>query len=53
MGELRPQQKPSELLAYLAELMPAVELESKYLIFFFIQWLPNILRMQLGDDLDQ
>ncbi len=52
MGELRPQQKPSELLAYLPELMPAVELESKYLIFLFIQWLPKILRMQLGDDLD-
>jgi hypothetical protein len=27
-------------------------LESKYLIFLFIQRLPKILRMQLGDDLD-
>ena len=34
------------------ELTPADELESKYLIFLFIQRLPKILRMQLGDDLD-
>jgi hypothetical protein len=52
MGELGPQQKPSELLAHLVELAPADELESKYLIFLFIQRLPKILRMQLGDDLD-
>ncbi len=52
MGELGPQQKPSELLAHLVELTPADELESKYLIFLFIQRLPKILRMQLGDDLD-
>jgi hypothetical protein len=51
MGELGPQQKPSELLAHLVELTPADELESKYLIFLFIQRLPKILRMQLGDDL--
>jgi hypothetical protein len=48
MGELWPQQKPSELLAHLVELTPADELESKYLIFLFIQRLPKILRMQLG-----
>ncbi len=52
MGELGPQQKPSELLAHLVELAPADELDSKYLIFLFIQRLPKILRMQLGDDLD-
>ncbi len=52
MGELGPQQKPSELLAHLVELTPADELESKYLIFLFIQRLPKILHMQLGDDLD-
>jgi hypothetical protein len=52
IGELGPQQKPSELLAHLVELTPADELESKYLIFLFIQRLPKILRMQLGDDLD-
>jgi hypothetical protein len=52
MGELGPQQKPSELLAHLVELTPADELESKYLIFLFIQRLPKILRMQLEDDLD-
>jgi len=52
MGELGPQQKPSELLAHLVELTPADEMESKYLIFLFIQRLPKILRMQLGDDLD-
>jgi hypothetical protein len=40
------------LLAHLVELTPADELESKYLIFLFIQRLPKILRMQLGDDLD-
>ncbi len=34
------------------ELTSADELESKYLIFLFIQRLPKILRMQLGDDLD-
>jgi hypothetical protein len=51
--ELGPQQKPSELLAHLVELTPADELESKYLIFLFIQRLPKILRMQLGDDLDR
>jgi hypothetical protein len=34
------------------ELTPADELESKYLIFLSIQRLPEILRMQLGDDLD-
>jgi hypothetical protein len=45
-------QKPSELLAQLVELTPADELESKYLIFLFIQRLPKILHMQLGDDLD-
>jgi hypothetical protein len=49
IGELGPQQKPSELLAHLVELTPADELESKYLIFLFIQRLPKILRMQLGD----
>ena len=27
-------------------------MESKYLIFLFIQRLPKILRMELGDDLD-
>jgi hypothetical protein len=52
IGELGPQQKPSELLAHLVELTPADKLESKYLIFLFIQRLPKILRMQLGDDLD-
>ncbi len=52
MGELGPQQKPSELLAHLVELTQADELESKYLIFLFIQRLPKILRMQLGDVLD-
>jgi hypothetical protein len=52
MGELGLQQKPSELLAHLVELTPADEMESKYLIFLFIQRLPKILRMQLGDDLD-
>jgi hypothetical protein len=52
IGELGPQQKPSELLAHLVELSLADELESKYLIFLFIQRLPKILRMQLGDDLD-
>jgi hypothetical protein len=52
IGELGPQQKPSELLAHLVELTPADELESKYLIFLFIQRLPKILRMQLGEDLD-
>ncbi len=52
MGELGPQQKPSELLAHLVELTPADELESKYLIFLFIKRLPKILRMQLEDDLD-
>ncbi len=50
MGELGPQQKPSELLAHLVELTPADE--SKYLIFLFIQRLPKILPMQLGGDLD-
>ena len=52
MGELGAQQRPSELLAHLVELTPADEMESKYLIFLFIQRLPKILRMQLGDDLD-
>ncbi len=52
IGELGPQQKLSELLAHLVELTPADELESKYLIFLFIQRLPKILQMQLGDDLD-
>jgi hypothetical protein len=52
MGELGPQQKPSELLAHLVELTPVDEMESKYLVFLFIQRLPKILRMQLGDDLD-
>jgi hypothetical protein len=52
IGELRPQQKPSELLAQLVELTPADELESTYLIFLFIQRLPRILRMQLENDLD-
>jgi hypothetical protein len=52
IGELGPQQKPSELLAHLVELTPADKFESKYLIFLFIQQLPKILRMQLGDDLD-
>jgi hypothetical protein len=52
IGELGPQQKPSELLAHLVELTPSDELESKYLIFLFIQRLLKILRMQLGDDLD-
>jgi hypothetical protein len=33
IGELGPQQKPSELRAHLVELTPADELESKYLIF--------------------
>jgi hypothetical protein len=41
-----------ELLAHLVELTPADELESKFLIFLFIQQLPNILRMQLGEDID-
>jgi hypothetical protein len=49
IGELGPQQKPSELLAHLVELTPADELENKYLIFLFIQRLPKILWMQLGD----
>jgi hypothetical protein len=52
IGELGTKQKPSELLAHLVELTPEDELESKYLIFLFIQRLPKILRMQLGDDLD-
>jgi len=52
MGELGPQQKPSELLAHLVELTLVDEMESKYLIFLFIQRLPKILRMQLGVDLD-
>jgi hypothetical protein len=52
MGELGPQQKPSELLTHLVELTPSDELESKYLIFLLIQRLPKILRMQLSDDLD-
>ena len=52
MGELGPQQTPSELLAHLVELTPVDEMESKYLIFLFIQRLPKILQMQLGDDLD-
>ncbi len=47
IGELGPQQKPSELLAHLVELTPADELESKYLIFLFIQRLPKIQRSQL------
>jgi hypothetical protein len=34
------------------ELTPADELESKYVTFLFIQRLPKILRMLLGDDLD-
>jgi hypothetical protein len=33
-GELGPQQKLSELLVHLVELMPADKMESKYLIFF-------------------
>jgi hypothetical protein len=41
MGELGPQQKPSELLAHLVELTPANELESKYLIFLFIRGFPR------------
>jgi hypothetical protein len=41
-----------KLLELLAHLMtPADKLESKYLIFLFIKWLPKVLRMQLGDDL--
>ncbi len=44
IGELGPQQKPSELLAHLVELTSADVLESKYLIFLFIQRLPKILR---------
>ncbi len=52
IGELGPQQKPSELLAHLVQLTPADELQSKYLIFLFIQRLPKIMRMQLGDNLD-
>jgi hypothetical protein len=52
IGELGPEQKPSELLAHLVELTPADKLESKYLIFLFMLRLPKILHMQLGDDLD-
>ena len=52
MGELGAQQKPSELLAHLVELTPANKMESKYLIFLFIQRLPKLPRMQLGDDMD-
>jgi hypothetical protein len=52
MGELGLRQKPSDLLAHLVELTPADQLKSKYLIFLFIQQLPKILTMQLGDDLD-
>jgi hypothetical protein len=48
IGELGPQQKPLELLAHMVELTPADELESKYLIFLFIQRLPKILQNAAG-----
>jgi hypothetical protein len=42
--------RPSELLAHMLEVCPAGEERSKFFAFFFLQRLPQELRIMLGED---
>jgi len=52
LGPLGPQQQPTELLANIMELVPDSKDKCKAYAFMFLQRLPKVLRIQLGDDLD-